>query len=233
MALDDKLKREMTSIVSLHNLTNGYEHFDYDRKTEVLDMFPKVAAKIREDIQRLDGELRGSGADIDKYGFMRGIFDNYIGEFKPDYDRNLDEIVKGIVEKLNSDLKEVKDAETPLEAISKIAYAFLPLVENRDPTQEEANGLLREELSSRYGTRFRNVKADNPKDYKGIFLSLQAREAVIQYLKEEKNKEGKVIGYKIDEEKLKNTIKDNPLFGSALYLAEKPRQQQKQYAQAA
>ncbi len=225
MALDERLKGQMKRIASIGSLVNGYEHFNYDQKSQVLGIFPRVAAQREQDIPSLEDELEGY-EDVARYKFMNGILSSESNRIKPDYERNLDEILSEIVGKLNSDLNEVENLDNPLEAISKIAYAFLPLVEKRNPTQGEADDLMRGEFSERYGVRFKNVKGANPEEYKDRFLSLQARSMVFEYLKENKDKEGKVIGYSIDKDKLGELIKENPQIGSLLYLAKKPQERE-------
>jgi len=221
MTLDEKLTKGMKRVVGLHSLLDGYEHADYDGKAAVLSRFPDRAALSRDGISEIDAELHGYGNDVDKYKLMQGILGSGQERIRPDYEANLDEILAGVTEKLNKDLE---GAENPLDAVSRIAYAFSPLVGRKNPTQEEANSLLREELSEEYGVTFRNVKADNPLNYKGRLLSIGARSLVLNYLKEEKDKDDKV-SYTVDADKLKKDIKENPIMGSILYLVEKPKKE--------
>ena len=150
-----------------------------------------------------------------------------------DYKARLDEIIKSITEKLNANLKGVKDKP---QALEKIAYAFYPALRSagalRTLSKEDANNSAALRLRGRSGASTTFV---DPTSEPGYEQSLQYRLIANEFLNEKEDKEGEKT-YSINEGKLKNLIKENILIGSILYnaqSAEEAESEEVAYRQAA
>jgi hypothetical protein len=216
MALDDKLILEMSKIAGMYDVVSNYETDSLAEKAASLGPFTQLAAESEDHLADIALELENSD-DVARYKKMAGFLNGRLARNESDYKANVKEITEDVVERFNGDLEKAKN---PLEAAMSIAYAFVQLEAQKDLTPEEANRAKAVELSQLYGVNFTHVKDADVKEYSQKDYSLAVRRKATEYIVEVDVGDKKE--YRIDEAKVKELVAD-PMIGSVLYSAEKPK----------
>ncbi len=217
MALDEKLIEEMSKIAGMYDTVHNYEGASLDERSASLGPFTQFAAESEDHLRDIAMELENSD-DVSRFKKMKGFLSGRVARNEGAYNSSLDEITEEVVNKFNEDLEE---ATNPYEAASNIAYAFAQLGKKKDLSQSEADEIKASELSQFYGVNFTHVKGADVKEASARAYSLAVRNQAMEYIVEEESGDKKE--YRIDEEKIRKLVEE-PLIGSVLYTAEKPRE---------
>jgi len=209
---------EMGKIAALSNIYNQYDYAEKpSEKGELLRVAATVLSNARDgaEFNATYNQLEGEGFS-DKLKYSRDRRVEQIGEA---YEARRNEILSRIVDKLNKDLKDAKNLR---EATQKIGYAFAPLISRM--TQEDADKEMTEYLEDKAMIPVtKPVHADRNSLY-----GLRVARFISEFITE--SGEGEEKSYSIDREKIAKLV-ENPVIGSTLYSAEKPKERAQQYEQ--
>jgi hypothetical protein len=133
-----------------------------------------------------------------------------------DYEAHKPAIRSAVIEKLNASLN---GAEDKADAIRSLYYAFLPLLNVEEPTQEEADKELETKVRAVLGM---NTVSNAGRGDQKAMHDLRYRKALADYVTETKDGEGKAT-YRINEGKIDELLND-PLHGAVLYSARPPKE---------
>ena len=215
---------EMKNISGLSYVLNSYDLAkDPSDQAGLLDTATRILSNAQpgtplyeQTLGQLEGDRGSAYLKLDTSRSAR------LGIIEEAYKANKEKILEAIINKFNKDLQEAKDMN---DAVKKISYAFQQLFVIPEISQDEANRYatesLREKTKMPIMTRQVYGNPDEMRD-------LRYRMAVSEFVKEEKGKDEKTI-YSVDKEKLTKLV-ENPVAGSILYTAEKPKEQKKQAA---
>lgn len=209
---------EMNRIANLSNIYNQYDYAEKpSEKGGLLRAAATVLSRARDgaEFNAVYNQLEGEGFS-DKIKSSR---DERIRLISETYEARKEELLNEIVDKLNKDLREAKNLR---EATQKIGYAFAPLVSRM--TQEDANKQMTQYLENKAMIPVtKPVYADRDSLY-----GLRVARYISGFINE--SGEGEEKSYSINREKLAEIVED-PVIGSTLYSAEKPREREQQNEQ--
>ncbi len=210
---------EMRNISGLSYVLNSYDLAkDPSEQAGLLDVATRILSNEQPGTSTYEqtlGQLEGDRGSA--YLKLEGSRSARLKGIEAGYKANKDKILEAIVEKFNKDLQGAKDVN---DAIAKISYALQQLFVIPEVSQDEANRYAADSL--RKTTKMPILTKPvygNPEEIRDLRYRLIASE----FIQEEKGKDEKP-SYSVNREKLAKLV-ENPVAGSILYTAEKPKEQ--------
>ncbi|MAF50528.1 MAG: hypothetical protein CMH64_00385 [Nanoarchaeota archaeon] len=225
----DELVDEMARVGQLEQVRRGYNEAQTEEEKDALRNlgYKALAAGLNNQSETFDEELDVLADNLDKNPYNRiseGVQNGARGIIK-DYETHLDAIYERIESKLNGELSKITDMDderSRFKAVNSILFYFARALEVSKPNQEELDEQIVNNVRNGAGISVTGNYAGvgNPEKARQITYRLLAG----KYVSEDKDDDGKTIGYKINSEELKELVEKNPLVGSILYSIEKPEE---------
>ncbi|MBS3095729.1 hypothetical protein J4231_03545 [Candidatus Woesearchaeota archaeon] len=124
---------------------------------------------------------------------------------EPDYNEGKKRIISHVLSAMNSD---VDGSESKAEAASRLYSYFMNLVEPKELDQATADSYAQEDAANALGVGMNFTARGSIEAYKKKHNSVQARLFGANFLKDKKDKKGKVIGCYLDESKVTDFMED-------------------------
>lgn len=199
-------------LLNVGQLSNVLNRLNKDKTIKDKTSSYEVACRLisgEENGENYDRVLKELTRDpVYAYKEIDGTIVNRVNQFKELYNIGKNDIKNIIENKINDSLKESKTKAEAADIL--IDYLIDNLIEIPEVTQEELDN---KEMSAVFtmGMPYAFEAKGNVSKYKNIIL----RSAAAEYIKENKNTEGKV-SYIINPENL-NKVMDNMISASSLY----------------
>ena len=229
-SLDKKIAAEMAKIANLETLRRA---LNVAKTEDERDHYQDLAyATLASDLKRDEVFEEKAGVlahelDINPYRRIKQSLASRLESIEEDYKANLALIQEAIEAKLNKELAGIDTSKegAKAKATDAIVFYFANALELELPEQADLDRRIVASVEAETGIQVTG-------NYAGIGNPERARQTAYRltaadYLSEEKDKEGKVTGYAIDSKKL-NKLLENPIAGSILYHAKKPKKEKKE-----
>lgn len=158
------------------------------------------------------GDIRVSPSEAMRYANKNIQF--YVNDANESYKQEKDKLIKKLIAQMNSHLKAIKinskmsESEAKATAASTLAQYFNDMVNIPKLTQARADKYAREEAAEALHVDVNySATADSIEQYEAKHREMYLRGLAVNYLKEDK-KDGKVIGYSVDEKKLAKELEE-------------------------
>ncbi len=218
MAEEDKnLEQRLLQIGSLNHIYRGIEKSkSVEERSNLYIGLAGILGEGKEEVkENLYKNIRISPEEAIRYA-REGIISRK-ESIEETYKANKDKIAKKVISSMKNILKKTKNKA---EAAQILSNYFVSLFDIPELDQHTADEYARREVEQKAGVSMIfdvNGNKENP-EYKMMHETNELSQRILtsEYLKDIKDKDGKITGYILDEEKLSKSMED-ALIGSVLY----------------